>query len=50
MISLFALGACKREKSDPAAGVPAPAKVATAFEAEEFSVDNPEEYQLTVAV
>jgi cobalt-zinc-cadmium efflux system membrane fusion protein len=50
IISLFALGACKREKSDPAAGVPAPAKVATAFEAEEFSVDNPEEYQLTVAV
>lgn len=47
---LMALVACKKEESDPAAGVPAPAKVNTAFKAEEFSVDHPEEYQLIAAV
>lgn len=47
---LMALVACKKEESDPAAGVPEPAKVTTAFAAEEFSVDHPEEYQLTAAV
>jgi len=50
IISLFALGACKKEESDPAAGVPAPATVTTAFEAQAFSVDHPEEYQLATAV
>jgi cobalt-zinc-cadmium efflux system membrane fusion protein len=43
-------GACKKVEADPAAGVPQPAKVVTAFEAQEFSVDHPEEYQLTEAV
>lgn len=42
--------ACKKQESDPAAGVPSPAKVTTAFQAEEFSVDHPEEYQLAAAV
>jgi cobalt-zinc-cadmium efflux system membrane fusion protein len=38
------------KQSNPADGVPAPAKVTTAFEAEEFSVDRPDEYPLTAAV
>jgi len=47
---LITLVACKKEESDPAAGVPAPATVTTAFEAQAFSVDHPEEYQLATAV
>jgi cobalt-zinc-cadmium efflux system membrane fusion protein len=48
--TLFAAGGCKNEQPDPAAGVPAPAKVTTAFAAEEFSVDRPDQYQMTAAV
>jgi cobalt-zinc-cadmium efflux system membrane fusion protein len=50
MLSLIAVGACKKVEADPAAGVPQPAKVTTAFEAQEFSVDHPEQYPLTAAV
>ena len=41
---LMAAGACKRGESDPAAGAPPPAKVTTAYQAEEFSVDRPDQY------
>jgi cobalt-zinc-cadmium efflux system membrane fusion protein len=50
MFSLIAAGACKKVEADPAAGAPPQAKVVTAFEAQEFSVDNPEQYPLTAAV
>ena len=50
MLSLIAVGACKKVEADPAAGVPQLAKVTTAFEAQEFSVDHPEQYPLTAAV
>jgi cobalt-zinc-cadmium efflux system membrane fusion protein len=50
MVSLLVIGACKKEEIDPAAGAPPQAKVTTAFEASEFSVDHPEQYPLTVAV
>ena len=41
---LMAAGACKRGETDPAAGAPPPAKVTTAYQAEEFSVDRPDQY------
>jgi cobalt-zinc-cadmium efflux system membrane fusion protein len=47
---LMSAGACKRGETDPAAGAPPSAKVTTAYEAEEFSVDRPEQYPLTAAV
>ena len=47
---LIASGACKRGEADPAAGVPPPAKVSTAYQAEEFSVDRPDQYPVTAAV
>ena len=47
---LMAAGACKRGETDPAAGAPPPAKVTTAYQAEEFSVDRPDQYPLTAAV
>ena len=50
MVSLLATGACKKEEADPAAGAPPQAKVVTAFEAAEFSVDHPDQYPLTAAV
>jgi cobalt-zinc-cadmium efflux system membrane fusion protein len=50
MLLLIAAGACKKEESDPAAGVPAPAKVITAFDPVEFSVEHPEQYPLVAAV
>jgi cobalt-zinc-cadmium efflux system membrane fusion protein len=50
MFSLIAVGACKKVEADPAAGAPPQAKVTTAFEAQEFSVDRPEQYPLTAAV
>jgi cobalt-zinc-cadmium efflux system membrane fusion protein len=50
MVVLLALSACKKERDDPAAGVPPQAKVVTAFEAAEFSVDHPEQFPLTVSV
>ena len=50
MFSLLAAGGCKEKETDPAAGVPAPAKVTTAFEAQEFSVERPEQFPLTAAV
>ena len=50
MLSLIAAGACKKEETDPAAGVPPPAKVITAFDPVEFSVDHPEQYPLVAAV
>ena len=50
MVLLLAASACKKEESDPKAGAPPQAKVTTAFEAEEFSVDRPDQYPLTAAV
>jgi cobalt-zinc-cadmium efflux system membrane fusion protein len=50
MFSLLGAGACKGKEADPAAGAPPPAKVTTAFEAEEFSVERPEQFPLTTAV
>ena len=50
MFSLIAIGACKKVEADPAAGVPAPTKVTTAYQAEEFSVDRPDQYPTTAAV
>jgi cobalt-zinc-cadmium efflux system membrane fusion protein len=50
MLSLIAMGACKKEEADPAAGVPPPAKVITAFDPVEFSVEHPEQYPLVAAV
>ena len=47
---VMAVEACKKVEADPAAGIPQPAKVTTAFEAEEFSVDHPDQYPLTAAV
>jgi cobalt-zinc-cadmium efflux system membrane fusion protein len=47
---LITVGACKRGESDPAAGAPPPAKVTTAYQAEEFSVDRPDQYPTTTAV
>jgi cobalt-zinc-cadmium efflux system membrane fusion protein len=49
-VMLAVVGACKKVEADPAAGVPQPAKVITAFEAEEFSVDRPDQYKVTAAV
>ena len=50
MLSLIAVGACKKVEADPAAGAPPQAKVVTAFDPAEFSVDHPEQYPLTAAV
>src|ERR1700729_3524814 len=50
MFSLVAAGACKKVEADPAAGAPPQAKVVTAFDPVEFSVDHPEQYPLTAAV
>ena len=50
MLSLVAAGGCKKEESDPAAGAPPQAKVVTAFEAQEFSVEHPDQFPLTTAV
>jgi cobalt-zinc-cadmium efflux system membrane fusion protein len=50
MASLIVVGACKKEETDPAAGAPPQAKIITAFEAQEFSVDHPEQFPLTAAV
>jgi cobalt-zinc-cadmium efflux system membrane fusion protein len=47
---VMAVEACKKVEADPAAGIPQPAKVTTAFEAEQFSVDHPDQYPLTAAV
>src|SRR5664280_1732676 len=47
---LMAAGACKRGVADPSAGAPPPAKVTTAYQAEEFSVDRPDQYPTTAAV
>jgi cobalt-zinc-cadmium efflux system membrane fusion protein len=47
---LMAAGACKRGETDPAAGAPPSAKVTTAYQAEEFSVDRPDQYPTTAAV
>jgi cobalt-zinc-cadmium efflux system membrane fusion protein len=46
---LIAVGACKKVEADPAAGAPPQVKVSTAFQAEEFSVDRPDQYPLTTA-
>src|ERR1035437_2976498 len=50
MLSLIAVGACKKVEANPAAGAPPQTKVVTAFDAAEFSVDRPEQYPLTAAV
>jgi cobalt-zinc-cadmium efflux system membrane fusion protein len=47
---LSAVAGCKKVEADPTAGVPQPAKVTTAFEAEQFSVDRPDQYPLAVAI
>ena len=47
---LMAAGACKRGEADPATGAPPPAKVTTAYQAEVFSVDRPDQYPTTAAV
>jgi len=47
---LMATWACKRGETDPAAGAPPPAKVTTAYQAEVFSVDRPDQYPVTAAV
>jgi len=49
-IMLVMIGACKKKVVDPSAGAPPQAKVVTAFEADEFSVEHPEQYPLTAAV
>jgi cobalt-zinc-cadmium efflux system membrane fusion protein len=49
-VLLMAAGACKRGETDPAAGAPPPTKVTTAYQAEEFSVDRPDQYPTTAAV
>ena len=50
MVSLLATGACKKVEADPAAGAPPQAKVVTAFDPVEFSVDHPEQFPLTISV
>jgi cobalt-zinc-cadmium efflux system membrane fusion protein len=50
LLSLFAAEACKKEESDPSAGLPPQAKVITAFDAAEFTVDHPEQYPVIAAV
>jgi cobalt-zinc-cadmium efflux system membrane fusion protein len=50
MSALIAVGACKKVDADPAAGAPPQAKVTTAFDPVEFSVEHPEQYPLTAAV
>src|ERR1017187_2191175 len=50
MLSLIAVGACKKVEADPTAGAPPQAKVVTAFDPVEFSVVHPEQYPLTAAV
>jgi cobalt-zinc-cadmium efflux system membrane fusion protein len=47
---LLALVGCHSAPPDPAAGAPPQAKVVTAFEANEFSVQRPEQFTLTAAV
>jgi cobalt-zinc-cadmium efflux system membrane fusion protein len=49
-VMLLTIGACKKVEADPAAGAPPQAKVVTAFDAVEFSVDRPDQYPLTAAV
>jgi membrane fusion protein, heavy metal efflux system len=48
--SLLALDGCHSAAPDPAAGLPPAATVTQAFEAEEFSVDKPEQFPLVAAV
>ena len=47
---LMVAGACKRGETDPAAGAPPSAKITTAYQAEEFSVERPNQYPTTTAV
>jgi cobalt-zinc-cadmium efflux system membrane fusion protein len=48
--TVLTTGACKSGQSNPADGAPPPAKIITAFDPAEFSVDHPEQYPLTAAV
>jgi cobalt-zinc-cadmium efflux system membrane fusion protein len=48
--SLLAMAGCHQSASDPKAGAPPPAKVVTAFDPVEFTVDRPEGYPLTAVV
>jgi membrane fusion protein, heavy metal efflux system len=50
MAFLLVASACKKEQADPAAGAPPQAKVITAFDAAEFSVDHPDQFPLTTSV
>ncbi len=53
LIAVFPLvtaAGCKKDQGDPRAGAPPQAKVTTAFEAQEFSVERPEQYPLMAAV
>jgi cobalt-zinc-cadmium efflux system membrane fusion protein len=47
---LVALAGCHSSASDPAAGAPPAAKVVTAFEAQDFTTDHPEQFPTTAAV
>jgi cobalt-zinc-cadmium efflux system membrane fusion protein len=50
MLLLLAAVGCKKGDDDPSAGAPPATKVVTAFEAQEFTVDHPEQFPLTAAV
>src|SRR5579872_7016044 len=50
MAFLLVASACKKEQVDPAAGAPPQARVVTAFDAAEFTVDHPEQFPLTTSV
>lgn len=47
---LVTLAGCHSGASDPAAGAPPQAKVTTAFEAQDFTTDHPEQFPTTAAV
>jgi len=50
VLSLIVAGGCKKEGGDPAAGAPPQTKVTTAFEAQEFSVEHPDQFPVTAAI
>ena len=50
LASLLAMAGCHQAATDPAAGIPAPAKVTTAFQAGAFTTEHPEQFPLTAAV
>lgn len=50
LLSLLIVDGCNSSTSNPAAGAPPTAKVTKAFEAEEFSVERPEQFLLVASV